>query len=381
MPRPCRHRAVAPPARTAAEPYRAYKPRPFTRAERDDVTMLFGGLHWRAERMLQASMENLGYKVRGAADRDARGPAHGTRGGGHRPMQPDQLHHRQPRQLPARRSRGDRRRGSRRRSTSTLTAGSCGACRFGQYHQSYELALRNVGLDVVPHVPARPGAACDQGPATGGGLELNLPFTLGMRVGDRADRRRAGPRVPDAAVRGEAGRDRRAWPRSASSILYEVVPQAAAARQDVGRAGLAPRHRLLRRRDARGAAPLRRDRGRSPARQAGGEDHRRVLPADGRGRSQLQHPPLARSRGRARSIRRRSRSGSTTCCGSPARTSRITSASIATRGSSSAAIRAGQGSAALDLRPHAPRAWATCRTSCRTSTSCAGWPRRTSTAV
>ena len=28
-----------------------------------------------------------------------------------------------------------------------LTAGACGACRFGQYHQSYELALRNTGLD------------------------------------------------------------------------------------------------------------------------------------------------------------------------------------------------------------------------------------------
>jgi predicted nucleotide-binding protein (sugar kinase/HSP70/actin superfamily) len=28
-----------------------------------------------------------------------------------------------------------------------VTAGACGACRFGQYHQSYELALRNLGLD------------------------------------------------------------------------------------------------------------------------------------------------------------------------------------------------------------------------------------------
>ena len=26
--------------------YRAYTPRPFTRAERDSVTILFGGLHW-----------------------------------------------------------------------------------------------------------------------------------------------------------------------------------------------------------------------------------------------------------------------------------------------------------------------------------------------
>jgi len=39
-------RAIAPPARTATQAYRAYKPRPFTRAERDDVTVLFGGLHW-----------------------------------------------------------------------------------------------------------------------------------------------------------------------------------------------------------------------------------------------------------------------------------------------------------------------------------------------
>src|SRR5262245_4311780 len=57
------HRSVDPPARVSAEPYRAYKPRPFTRAERDQVTLLIGGLHWRAERMTQASMQNLGYNV------------------------------------------------------------------------------------------------------------------------------------------------------------------------------------------------------------------------------------------------------------------------------------------------------------------------------
>src|SRR5258705_890899 len=37
--------------------YRAYTPRPFTRAERDSVTVLFGGLHWRVERILQAGRE------------------------------------------------------------------------------------------------------------------------------------------------------------------------------------------------------------------------------------------------------------------------------------------------------------------------------------
>lgn len=56
-------RAVVPPARVRSAPYRAYKPLPFTRGERDSVTLLIGGLHWRAERIAQASMENLGYRV------------------------------------------------------------------------------------------------------------------------------------------------------------------------------------------------------------------------------------------------------------------------------------------------------------------------------
>jgi hypothetical protein len=41
-----------------AEPYRACTPKPFTRAERDSTTILFGGLHWRFERVLQAVLEN-----------------------------------------------------------------------------------------------------------------------------------------------------------------------------------------------------------------------------------------------------------------------------------------------------------------------------------
>ena len=87
-----------------------------------------------------------------------------------------------------------------------------------------------------------------------------------------------------------------------------------------------------------------------------GQDHRRVLPADRRGRSQLQHPPLAGS-GRRRGLsggdrhlvrlpdapRRR-------------RISRTTSASTAARASSSAAIQAAQAAAALDLRPRMRRA-------------------------
>ena len=44
-------------ATVATDHYRAYAPRPFTRAERDSTTILFGGLHWRVERVIQGKQE------------------------------------------------------------------------------------------------------------------------------------------------------------------------------------------------------------------------------------------------------------------------------------------------------------------------------------
>lgn len=63
---PTRVRTVAPPAMVATGdgPYRAYRAAPFTRDERDQVTILFGGLHWRVERLIQGALENLGYRTR-----------------------------------------------------------------------------------------------------------------------------------------------------------------------------------------------------------------------------------------------------------------------------------------------------------------------------
>ena len=170
-------RAVAPPARSAPEPYRAYKPRPFTREERDSVTVLFGGLHWRAERVIQGAMENLGYRTqvlptatradllvgREVADIGQCCPTSFTTGNLASFLREE-----------AKRIGA----GEVAKKYVYVTAGSCGACRFGQYHQSYELALRNVGLDAFRmFLLGQDGL--DQGPAAGCGLELNLPFTLG----------------------------------------------------------------------------------------------------------------------------------------------------------------------------------------------------------
>ena len=44
--------------------YQAYKPRPFTRKEREDTTILFGGLTWKHERLIQGVMQNMNYNAR-----------------------------------------------------------------------------------------------------------------------------------------------------------------------------------------------------------------------------------------------------------------------------------------------------------------------------
>ena len=174
---PARARSVAPPARSAAEPYRAYKPQPFTRAERDKVTILFGSLHWRAERVMQGALANLGYRTqvlptatredlltgREVADIGQCCPTSFTTGNLVNFLRSEA-----------------KRIGVEEVSKNYiyLTAGSCGACRFGQYHQSYELALRNSGLHAFRmFLLGQDGL--DQGAAAGGGLDLNLPFTLG----------------------------------------------------------------------------------------------------------------------------------------------------------------------------------------------------------
>jgi predicted nucleotide-binding protein (sugar kinase/HSP70/actin superfamily) len=131
-------------ATVTTDHFRAYRPEPFTRAERDTVTILFGGLHWRVERVLQAVLENSGYRARvlPVATKD------------------DLLAGREVADIgqccPTSFTTGNLvnflRDESKRTSVAEvnknyvyLTAGSCGACRFGQYHQSYELALRNSG--------------------------------------------------------------------------------------------------------------------------------------------------------------------------------------------------------------------------------------------
>ncbi|HEV8474839.1 MAG TPA: hypothetical protein VGR82_18845 [Methylomirabilota bacterium] len=159
------------------EPYRAYVPRPFTRAERESTTIVFGGLHWRLERGLQAVLESAGYRARilpaatkedlltgrEVADIGQCCPTSFTTGNLVNFL------------------RGEAGRlgaGEVSERYVYLTAGACGACRFGQYHQSYELALRNTGLEKF-RMFLLAQDNLDQKAVMGDGLDLDLPITLG----------------------------------------------------------------------------------------------------------------------------------------------------------------------------------------------------------
>ncbi len=130
---------------------------PFTALQRDDTTILFGGLTWKHEKLVHAALEGLGYRceVRAHAQREGLPARQGVRQ--QRPVQPDLLHRRQPGAVSCRawKTKGltkdeiiDR--------YVFFTAGACGPCRFGMYEAEYRLALRNAGLRRLPRaaVPA-----------------------------------------------------------------------------------------------------------------------------------------------------------------------------------------------------------------------------------
>jgi predicted nucleotide-binding protein (sugar kinase/HSP70/actin superfamily) len=161
----------------ATQHYRAYSPKPFTRAERDSVTILFGGLHWRVERILQAVLESGGNKAevlpvatkedlltgRETADIGQCCPTSFTTGNLVNFLK---------------KKSGEIGAEEVSKKFVYLTAGSCGACRFGQYHQSSELGLRNSGLEAF-RMFLLAQDELDQKAAMGDGFDMNLPVTLG----------------------------------------------------------------------------------------------------------------------------------------------------------------------------------------------------------
>ena len=161
--------------------YRAYKPRAFTPEERDNVCILFGGLTWKHERLMQGAVERVGYNIKPLPeikredldigkeyiDVGACCPTTFTAGNLARTLRT------------IKETEGH---DKVKDNYIFVTIGSCGPCRFGQYHESYERVLEGIGLTDF-RIFLLDLLNLDQS-APGGGLRIDMPTTMRLFYAD-----------------------------------------------------------------------------------------------------------------------------------------------------------------------------------------------------
>jgi predicted nucleotide-binding protein (sugar kinase/HSP70/actin superfamily) len=162
--------------------------RPFTAEERGKVTILFGGLTWKHERVIQAVFEGCGYRCEILPVPDVAGFQLGKEYGNNGQCNPtyftvgNLVKHLQSLEV----SRGLTKQ-EIINNYVFFTAGSCGPCRFGMYESEYRLALQNAGFDGfrVLLFQQNDGVKAASGEA---GLKFTVDFGMGMfnalNVGD-----------------------------------------------------------------------------------------------------------------------------------------------------------------------------------------------------
>jgi predicted nucleotide-binding protein (sugar kinase/HSP70/actin superfamily) len=151
---------------------------PFTSAERDRVTILFGGLTWKHEELVRAIFERAGYRCDVLPPPDAMACQVGREHGNVGQCNPIYF------------TAGTLIEYLRRLEASGLsrreiveryvyfTAGTCGPCRFGMYEAEYRFALQNAGFPGFRVLLFEQGAGVK---ATTGepGLKFTVDFGMG----------------------------------------------------------------------------------------------------------------------------------------------------------------------------------------------------------
>jgi predicted nucleotide-binding protein (sugar kinase/HSP70/actin superfamily) len=163
--------------------FRRPEEKPFTKAERDHVTVLFGGLTLRHEQLILAAMEGLGYQTAlvptpRKADFQA-GKEYGNNG------QCNPTYFTVGALVNYLRDLRDRKgltKDQILRDYVFITAGACGPCRFGMYESEYRLALRNAGFEGFRVLLFQQGGGLNQSEVEAG-LEFNLNFFLSLLNG------------------------------------------------------------------------------------------------------------------------------------------------------------------------------------------------------
>ena len=121
--------------------------RTFKAEEREKVTILFGGLTWKHEKMIQAVFQGTGYKCVMVPTPDVPAFQLGKEYGNNGQCNPTYFTVGNLVQY----LQGLEKKGETREEIINnyvfFTAGSCGPCRFGMYEAEYRFALKNAGFD------------------------------------------------------------------------------------------------------------------------------------------------------------------------------------------------------------------------------------------
>ena len=160
---------------------------PFTKSQRDQTTILFGGLTWKHETLIHGALESSGYKCEAMPVPNKKAFQLGKEYGNNGQCNPtyftvgnlvEYVQSLEEKGL-SKQEIIDR--------YVFFTAGACGPCRFGMYEAEYRLALRNSGFDGFRVLLFQQSGGLNQAQAEAG-LEMNLDFFLGilnaMNMGD-----------------------------------------------------------------------------------------------------------------------------------------------------------------------------------------------------
>jgi predicted nucleotide-binding protein (sugar kinase/HSP70/actin superfamily) len=133
----------------AATPVHFHRPaeRPFTAAERDGVTILFGGLTWKHEELVRAVFEGAGYRCDALSVPDVAAYQLGREHGNVGQCNPTYFTVGALIQYLRRLEAAGLSRQAIVDRYVFFTAGTCGPCRFGMYEAEYRFALHNAGFD------------------------------------------------------------------------------------------------------------------------------------------------------------------------------------------------------------------------------------------
>ncbi len=159
----------------------------FNKKDRENTTILFGGLTWKHEKLIQGALEGLGYKTEYVATPNKNAFQLGKEFGNNGQCNPtyftvgNLVQH-----LQGLEKKGESK-DDIKQNYVYFTAGACGPCRFGMYEAEYRLALRNSGFDGFRVIIFQQTGGLSQAEAEAG-LEMNLDFFLGllnaMMIGD-----------------------------------------------------------------------------------------------------------------------------------------------------------------------------------------------------